>query len=200
MRFRPIRGVILIFAFASGGCASQRVHILPEIAGISRIAVINLADSEGKISPESEFFTNEFVSVGFSVVERGHLQEVIKEAFTSTGYLDDRSVAQWGRGLGIEAVVLHRLLTNRLLMRSSDEYIANGWVRIVEVETGRILLTYNPEVRVSASSRARAAKMYAERVVDDIRSALKQQGYRIATGIKVKIDQRTSSTTTQTSP
>ncbi len=88
---------------AAAGCGESRVHVLPEIQRIHRVAVVNMADAGGKALPESEFFTNEFVSVGFSVVERGHLQDVIKEAFTQTGYLDERSVAQWGRGLGIGA-------------------------------------------------------------------------------------------------
>jgi hypothetical protein len=173
---------------------------MPEIASINRIAVVNLADREGKATPESEFFTNEFVSVGFSVVERGHLQEVIKEAFTSAGYLDERSVAQWGKGLGIEAVVLHQLLTNNLLERDSDVYEASGWVRIVDVETGKILLTYNTDVRFAAGSRTRAARLYAERVVDDIVAALKQKRIRVATGSAVRVDQRVTGSSSQTSP
>lgn len=164
---------LLMFAV---GCGSSRVHILPELQQIHRVAVINLADRNGTASPDSEFFTNEFVSVGFSVVERGHLQEVIKEAFTSTGYLDERSVAEWGKGLGIEGVVLNQVLDNAPSKTDPDQNEVIGWVRIVNVETGQIVLTYNVEVRVDAGRNpTRASKVYAERVVDAIKAALKNR-------------------------
>ena len=112
------------------------------------------------------------------MVERGHLQDVIKEAFTESGYLDERSVAQWGRGLGIEAVVLHQILTNKAGRDDPDRYDIHGWVRIVDVETGKILLPYNTEVVTSTNTPAKAAKRYAERVVDDIGRALEQRRRR----------------------
>ncbi len=160
----------------AAGCGSSRVHILPDVQHIHRVAVINLADKAGKPSPESEFFTNEFVSVGFSVVERGHLQDVIKEAFTSTGYVDERSVAQWGRGLGIDGVVLHQIMSNNVASKDADQSEVMGWVRIVDVESGQIVLTYNIEVRAPAGGNsARAAKFYSEQIVDDLKAAMKQQ-------------------------
>lgn len=167
--------LVFISASFNFGCGGQRVHITDDINRINRVAVINLADAAGKASPESELFTNEFVSLGFSVVERGHLQDVIKEAFTESGYLDERSVAQWGRGLGIEAVVLHQILSNKTSRDDPDRYDINGWVRMVDVETGKILLTYNTEVVTSTNSSQKAAKRYAESVVDDLSRALQQQ-------------------------
>lgn len=169
---RPLVAGLVVFI---AGCGGQRVHITDDINRINRVAVINLADAAGKATPESELFTNEFVSLGFSVVERGHLQDVIKEAFTESGYLDERSVAQWGRGLGIEAVVLHQILSNRAGREDPDRYDISGWVRMVDVETGKILMTYNTEVVTSTNSSQKAAKRYAERVVDDLARALEQR-------------------------
>lgn len=170
--------IIALGAVLSVGCGGQRVHITDDVNQISRVAVINLADAAGKATPESEFFTNEFVSLGFSVVERGHLQDVIKEAFTESGYLDERTVANYGRGHGIEAVVLHQILTNKTSRADPDRYDISGWVRMVDVETGKILLTYNTEVVTSTDSPAKAAKRYAECVVDDIARALEQRRRR----------------------
>ncbi len=183
------------------GCAPKRVHIMPEVAQINRVAVVNLADRTGKPSPESEFFTNEFVSLGFSVVERGHLQEVIKEAFTSTGYLDERSVAQWGRGLGIEAVVLHQIVNSLALDEEGDDYEVSGWVRMVDVETGKIIMTYNAEVRAGGTkSASRAARLYAQQVVDDIRLAMQQQKVQPSAVPKVKVQQQVEVKQTQVKP
>lgn len=183
------------------GCAPKRVHIMPEVAQINRVAVINLADRTGKPSPESEFFTNEFISLGFSVVERGHLQEVIKEAFTSTGYLDERSVAQWGLGLGIEAVVLHQIVNSLALDEEGDDYEVSGWVRMVDVETGKIIMTYNAEVRAGGTkSSSRAARLYAQQVVDDIRMAMQQQKIQPSATPKVKVQQKVEVKQTQVKP
>lgn len=179
----------LIPAAFSAGCGESRVHILPGLEQVHRVAIINLPDRTGKVSPDSEFFTNEFVSVGFSVVERGHLQDVIKEAFTSTGYLDERSVAQWGKGLGIEGVVLHQIMSNSQSAKEPNNQDIMGWVRIVNVETGQILLTYNMEMKVPADGNAsRGAKIYSEKVVDDLKAALArrkiQPGAATSTQIK----------------
>ena len=172
LRFVTLAGMVAVIS----GCGGSRVHITPDLKRIKRVAIINLADAQGRPSPESEFFTNEFVSLGFSVVERGHLQDVIKEAFTSSGYLDERSVAKWGRGLGIEAVVLHQILANIATGEDRDRYDVSGWVRMVDVETGMILLTYNTQVEAGTTSRSKAAKEYAEKVVDTIGRALREQG------------------------
>jgi len=186
-------------AAAIAGCGDSRVHITADVHRIKRVAIINLADAQGRPSPESEFFTNEFVSLGFSVVERGHLQDVIKEAFTSSGYLDERSVAKWGRGLGIEAVVLHQILANIATGDDRDRHDVSGWVRMVDVETGMILLTYNTQVEAGTTSRSKAAKEYAERVVDDIARAMRAN--RIEPGSlpaprPVKFEKNVEATTT----
>ncbi len=192
--------VVTGLALAVAGCGEKRVHVLPEIEQINRVAVVNLAAHGGKGPAEAEFFTNEFVSVGFSVVERGHLQDVIKEAFTATGYLDERSVAQWGRGLGIEGVVLHQIVGSAPV-KDDGAFDMTGWVRVVHVETGKIVLTYNIDMRASAGGNAsRAAKMYAERVVDDIREALKQKKIRPGTAIRIEVKPANVEPSTQANP
>ncbi len=185
--------ITAVLGAAAFGCGGPRVHITDDVATINRVAVINLADSAGRATPEAEFFTNEFVSLGFSVVERGHLQDVIKEAFTTSGYLDERSVAQWGRGLGIEAVVLHQILSNKTRPGERDRYDINGWVRMVDVETGKMLLTYNTEVEATTDNSSKAAKRYAERVVDDIARAMQQR--RVAPASKAARRQVETNTT-----
>ncbi|MBN1346908.1 MAG: hypothetical protein JXQ73_29735 [Phycisphaerae bacterium] len=183
------------------GCAPKRVHITPEVAAISRVAVVNLADRAGKARPESEFFTNEFVSVGFSVLERGHLQELLDAAFTSTGYVDERTIATKGKGLGIDGVVLHQIVDNNPTDKENDNYDVNGWVRIVNVETGKIVLTYNTEVRASSAGNVtRAAKLYAERVVDDIKQALEQKGIRPGMVVKTQVEQKVEVQKKQVNP
>lgn len=176
-KYRRVRGAgsFALPCILCIGCGGSRVHITEDVGRINRVAVINLADAAGQPSPESEFFTNEFVSIGFSVVERGHLQNVIKEAFTTSGYLDERSVAQWGRGLGIEAVVLHQMLSNQPSPGDHDRYDVNGWVRMVDVETGKIVLTYNTEVSTAADTSVKAAKRYSEQVIDDIIRTLRER-------------------------
>jgi len=161
----------------AAGCGGGRVHIRPELAQIDRVAVINLAEVK-KDQPlmEGEYFTNEFVSVGFMVVERGHLQDVLREAFTQSGYLDERTVAQEGRGLGIKGVVLHQMKTSTVAVENGrPRYEVSGWVRIVEAEQGVIVLSYNPEPIFSMRSPDDAARQYAQRAVDDIKTAMREQ-------------------------
>ncbi len=183
------------------GCAPKRVHIMPEVAAINRVAVINLADRTGKPSAESEFFTNEFVSLGFSVLERGHLREILDEAFTEHGYLDEQTIAQRGRGLGIEGVVLHQILNNAPVGPEDESYEVSGWVRIVDVETGKIVMTYNVEFRAPGSStKTRAAKLYAERVVDDIRMELQRNKIVPGSAVKMKVQEKVEVKKTPASP
>jgi len=183
------------------GCAPKRVHILPEVAGISRVAVFDPNNLAGAPTPESEIFTNEFVSLGFSVLERGHLKEVLAQAFTDHGYLDEATIAKFGRGLGIEAIVLHRLNPMKSLDQDNDRYEVSGWIRMVDVETGKIIMTYNVEVNVAGSgSQHRAARIYAEQVVDDIRMALKQQGIIPGSGKKTVVREKVEVQKTQVKP
>jgi hypothetical protein len=164
----------------TAGCGEKRVHIRPELARIDRVAVVNLDEvRKGDPVPEGEYFTNEFVSVGFLVLERGRLQDVIRAAFTKSGYLDEHSVAEWGKGLGIKGVVLHQMRVEDRPSRDDRfrrEYSVTGWIRIVDAEQGIIVLTYNADTAVSSGSRDQAARQYARQVVDDIKRALKERG------------------------
>jgi len=170
---------MLAAVLVTAGCGPKRVHIRPELARIDRVAVVNLDEvRKGEPVPEGEYFTNEFVSVGFLVLERGRLQDVIRAAFTKSGYLDEHTVAEWGKGLGIKGVVLHQMRVEERPVRDDRfrrEYAVSGWIRIVDAEQGIIVMTYNAETVVSQTGKDQAARQYAQQVVEDIKAALREQ-------------------------
>lgn len=162
----------------TGGCgAPGNVKVLDQLHGIQRVAIVDVSaagQEEGV-----EYFTNEFVSIGYEVVERANLSQILQEGFSKSDYLDQETLAAWGRGKAVRAIVLFKLVGVQA-PRDPDRMSpleVSGWVRIVDVETGIIMLAYNATYDIAVSGRRvsrefEALQKYAERVVDEIRRTL----------------------------
>jgi hypothetical protein len=175
----------LLVACPLAGCGDKRITLVDRLRTVNRVAIIDL--SENTDPAAGEFFTNEFISLGYEVVERSNLDRIIKEGFAKNEYLDPETLAEWGRGKAVQAVVLFKLVS--VEQPAADEERSSrqlsGWVRAVDVETSMILLTYNATLEVPVSSgkgpRAfEAYQRYAEMVCDDIAAAMKRRGIRPA--------------------
>jgi len=103
------------------------------------------------------------VSRDVRIVERGRLEEVLKEqALGKTEYLDKASAAKVGRGVGADAV-----LTGSVWVKDGDMRID---VRLVHVETGEILLPEN--VQGGKDSFLDLEKQIAAKIIDALGARL----------------------------
>jgi hypothetical protein len=186
------RGLRLVPSFAlllgtclASGCADKRITLVDKLQTVKRVAIIDISENT---RPEAgEFFTNEFLSVGFEVVERSNLDRIIKEGFAKNEYLDPQTLAEWGRGKAVQAIVLWKLVSVEDPLPGRDEATRqfSGWVRAVDVETSMILMTYNATLEVPVPSYKSAQSFeayqrYAEMVCDDIARAMKRKRIRPA--------------------
>jgi hypothetical protein len=155
------------------------VHVTQGWQGVQRVAVVDVSTTrEG--NEAVEYFTNEFVSLGYEVVERSNLGEILKEGFSKSDYLDQETLAEWGRGKAVQAIVLFKLAGVVPAGAADSPLIeVSGWVRVVDVESGVILMGYNATRDLAVgggrgSRRFEAVQRYTERVVDDIREAMRR--------------------------
>lgn len=171
--------VLLAFSFACAG--KKRITLVDGLRNVSRVAIVDI--SQGVGLEAGEFFTNEFIGLGYEVVERSNLDRIIQEGFSKNDYLDSQTLAEWGRGKAVQAVVLFKLVSVEAPApdeeRSSVQI--SGWVRAVDVETGTILMTYNATldvpVRSEFGARAfQAYQRYAEMVCNDLSQEMRLQG------------------------
>jgi len=77
----------------------------------------------------------ELMSMGFQMIERSHVDKIMKEQkFASTGAVDFSEAANIGKIAGANAIVLLRH------KRVDRKYSRFGYIKIVDVETGVILV------------------------------------------------------------
>lgn len=177
--FATVLLLLLACAFACG--EKKRITMVDKLRNVSRVAIVDI--SQGVGLEAGEFFTNEFIGLGYEVAERSNLDRIIKEGFSKNDYLDPQTLAEWGRGKAVQAVVLFKLVS--VESPAPDEERSSvqisGWVRAVDVESGTILMTYNATLDVPVRSEFRsrafeAYQRYAEMVCDDLSRAMKAHG------------------------
>jgi len=81
-------------------------------ARITRIAVVNFTDLQGNVTQLGRFIADEFAvgllskSKGFEIVDRTHLQTLIKEhKLSTTGLIDPATAQKLGQIAGVDALV-----------------------------------------------------------------------------------------------
>lgn len=114
-----------------------------------RVAVFPLVDTEGNETTGgtalAEDLTTALVDKKVPVVERSLFDKAMKElVIQRTGLFDQKTAQRVGKQLGASAV-----LTGKVVARGRS---ATAYVRLIDVESGRVLLASSKSVAVSAAT------------------------------------------------
>jgi curli biogenesis system outer membrane secretion channel CsgG len=81
-------------------------------AGKNRVAVVDFTDLQGNVTEFGRFIAEEFsvalasAGKGFKVVDRTHLQSILKEhELSQTGLIDPQTARELGKITGVEALI-----------------------------------------------------------------------------------------------
>lgn len=149
------------------------------LKGYDKIAVTQVVNKKGRVDNHSENIAEEITaqlvsSSRFDVVDRQHLKDVIKEqSLALTGMLDETSAPEIGKLLGVSAMIFGRVQHDKYTEETSTDkpttdkkgkkhikkhrrgkYSVNLSLKLIDVETAKILLVKNISVQKSAHTSA----------------------------------------------
>ena len=151
----PLLAVIISFA----GCASPQLRgtIIPEVRGTNpKIAIVSkhaFGDAIG----------TELLAHGFRIVERSKLDSVLDEkALIESGVVEDAQLIRAGKILNIDSLVF--------VSGNYDTYnpgtIASAVVRIIEVQSGKLIGSFNYSNGVGGAPGSPADAVMKESLVE----------------------------------
>ena len=107
-------------------------------SGKSKIAVVDFTDLKGNVTELGRFIAEEFSvallesSQGFEVVDRTHLQSILKEhKLSETGLIDPQTARKLGQFAGVDALV-----TGTITPLGESVRLA---VKVLDVETAKVI-------------------------------------------------------------
>ena len=107
-------------------------------SGKSKIAVVDFTDLKGNVTELGRFIAEEFSvallesSQGFEVVDRTHLQSILKEhKLSETGVIDPQTARKLGQFAGVDALV-----TGTITPLGESVRLA---VKVLDVETAKVI-------------------------------------------------------------
>lgn len=139
-----IFGILIVCGFILSGCAvpsssgfmtDQNMSQLPP--GVPKTVGVSLFSGESPINLQAtDQFSAGLVNLGFEVVERHHLEEVVNElGLQQSGLISEKSIKVVGEHLGLDAIFV-----GSITGESSEMWIdAHLNVKMVEIQTGKIL-------------------------------------------------------------
>ncbi len=137
-------------------------------SNVRKIAVIEFADLEGKVTQLGKFIAEElitriFTTGKFEVVERNLLQKVLEEQkLGTTGYIDQETAISIGQILGVDAIITGSLtdlgenikINARLISTETGSVFAVASVNVVKDNTIKLLLGASPDMSVATTTDA----------------------------------------------
>ncbi len=172
----------ILFLFSCGTKGVMMMVMRPaeiNLKGYDKIAVTQVVNKKGRVDNHSENIaeeiTSRLVSSGrFDVVDRQHLKAVIEEqSLALTGMLNETSAPEIGKLLGVSALIFGRVQHDKYTEKTfSDKphkdkkgkthvkkhrhgkYSVNLSLKLIDVETAKILLVKNLNVQKTARTSA----------------------------------------------
>lgn len=141
---QSILGIFITSSFILSGCAAptssgfnndQNIHQLPP--GVPKTVGVSLFSGESPINLQAtDQFSAGLVVLGFEVVERQHLEEVVSElGLQQSGLISEKNRKALGEHLGLDAIFV-----GSITGESSATWIdAHLNIKLVDIETGKIL-------------------------------------------------------------
>lgn len=120
---------------SSGFMTDQNVPQLPP--GVPKTVGVSLFSGESPINLQAtDQFSAGLVSLGFEVVERQHLEEVVNElGLQQSGLISEKNIKEVGKHLGLDAVFVGSI-TGESSAMWVDAYLN---IKMVEIQSGKIL-------------------------------------------------------------
>lgn len=172
--------------FLGTGCSNNiyRVNFSRHLSLIERIAIIDIGEGHDSDRQIVDYITNEMISTGLDVIERSYLSKLLTEHDVNTvDFIDSKSIAEYGKMLGVDAIAMHKIMEYEEHDSShSHEETASrktkrtihiiGFLRFVDVEKARIVLSVTSNFSVVAEHKSEAYQEYALEVVQAINAEL----------------------------
>ncbi len=132
------------------GCATTKVFVKnpDRLQRINRIAVLPFVCNNAEIGYNiAESLSANLVMSRFTIIERGQLQNLLVEQDLSlTGVIENNQLII-GKIKGVDAVIVGSATTKRgfagMLYGGVIEYVSNCSARLIDIETGEVLLATN---------------------------------------------------------
>ena len=142
--------ILTIISIVVIGCATTKVFVKnPErIQKIHKIAVLPFVCNKAEIGYNiAESLSANLVMSRFTVIERGQLKKLlIEQGLTLTGVIENNQLII-GKIKGVDAVIVGSATTKRgfagMIYGGVIDYVSNCSARLVDVETGEVLLATN---------------------------------------------------------
>ena len=114
-------------------------------AGKSRIAVVDFTDLQGNVTEFGRFIAEEFsvalasAGKGFTVVDRTHLQSILKEhELSQTGLIDPQTARELGKITGVEALITGTITPFGESVRLAVKILDTKTAEIIDAQRGNI--------------------------------------------------------------
>jgi TolB-like protein len=132
------RMTVLILALSVGSlsCAStSSVMVHPSDGGPPKIAILPLTGNLGVQA--SDMIAERLAMEGIATVERGHLDEVMREVgFKDNAMFDQSSLPEYGKLLGVKVLLTGSVTSSRGLLSSYAHVFIT--LKAVDVATGKV--------------------------------------------------------------
>ncbi len=145
----------LMFLVTSSFAYEKEINALSaimaeKIAGTDKtsVAVVDFTDLQGNVTQLGRFIAEEFSTAlagtgkGFKVVDRTHLNSIIKEnKLSATGLIDPETARKLGKIIGIQALITGTLTPFGDNIRVSVKVLDAATAEIIDVTSGNIAKT-----------------------------------------------------------
>ncbi len=139
---------IVFIIFIGGATTKVFVKNPDRLQRINRIAVLPFVCNNAEIGYNiAESLSANLVMSRFTIIERGQLQNLLVEQDLSlTGVIENNQLII-GKIKGVDAVIVGSATTKRgfagMLYGGVIEYVSNCSARLIDIETGEVLLATN---------------------------------------------------------
>ena len=133
--------VMLIFCcLVLGGCAASQITLNPQsnVKEIRKVAVIGVENSPD-FQVAAGLWEMDLVSLGFTVVDRGNIDTLLKEqGLSMSGLTQSEEALKIGRLLGLDGILfVDKGVSEKFLVKC-------GQVHLVDINTGRVVFVGYP--------------------------------------------------------
>lgn len=114
-------------------------------AGKTRVAVVDFTDLQGNVTEFGRFIAEEFsvaiasAGKGFTVIDRTHLQSILREhVLSQTGLIDPQTARELGKITGVEALITGTITPFGESVRVAIKILDTTTAEVIDAQRGNI--------------------------------------------------------------